>query len=70
MLKTRDRSAVWLDAVVIGASIACLVHCLLLPLLFAALSALTRIVAVPESFHLAALFFAILASAWAMRAGY
>jgi hypothetical protein len=70
MKNAGDRPVLWLDAVAIGASFACLVHCLLLPLLFAALPALTRVVAVPESFHIAAFLFAIPASAWAMRAGH
>lgn len=70
MAEPDQRRSVWLDAVAIGASMACLVHCLLLPLLLAVLPALTRIVAVPESFHVLAFLFAIPASAWAMRAGY
>jgi hypothetical protein len=70
MGKAGARQSVWLDAVAIGASLACLVHCLVLPLLLALVPALARAIAVPESFHRAALLFAIPASAWAMRAGY
>jgi hypothetical protein len=70
MGKAGTRQRAWLDAVAIGASLACLVHCLVLPLLLALLPALTRVVAVPESFHLGAFLFAIPASAWAMHTGY
>lgn len=70
MKQGEAQKAAWLDAVAIGASFACLVHCLALPLLFALLPALARSVAVPESFHLAAFLVAVPASAWAMRAGY
>lgn len=60
----------WLDAAAIGASAACLVHCLALPLLFAALPAASYLLQLPESFHLGAFLFAIPASALAMSAGY
>jgi hypothetical protein len=60
----------WLDAAAIGASAACLVHCLMLPLLFAALPAASRLLSLPESFHLAAFAFAVPASAIAMGTGY
>ncbi|WP_375392550.1 MerC domain-containing protein [uncultured Sphingomonas sp.] len=42
----------WVERVAIGASAACLAHCLALPILMAALPALTSVLAVPESFHL------------------
>ena len=48
----------WADRVAIGTSIACLLHCVGLPLLVAALPALS-VVAVPESFHLWVLAVAI-----------
>ena len=49
----------WVERAAVGASLACLVHCLALPLLFAALPALSKVFALPESFHLWALAFAI-----------
>lgn len=60
----------WLDVAAIGASAVCLLHCLALPLLFAALPAASRLLSLPEGFHLAAFLFAIPASATAMVAGY
>lgn len=59
-----------LDSLAVGASIACLVHCLLLPILFALLPAASAFLRMPESFHVAAFLLAIPASALAMRAGY
>ena len=53
----------WFDVAAIGASAACLVHCLALPLLFAMLPAIALIIKVPETFHLGA-------SALAMLTGY
>lgn len=61
---------VGLDSFAIGASIACLVHCLLLPILFALLPAASTFLRIPESFHIAAFLLAIPASALAMRSGY
>lgn len=60
----------WPDLFAIGASAACLVHCLLPPLLFVALPIAARALALPEDFHLAAFTLAIPASAFAMRRGY
>ena len=65
-----DHRSRWLDLAAVGASLACLIHCLLLPLLFAALPAITLLVKVPESFHLSAFLFAVPASAAAMLSGY
>lgn len=48
-----------LDALAIGVSFACLVHCLALPLVIALLPAFTAWLDVPESFHLAMLAFAL-----------
>lgn len=59
-----------LDSVAIGASIACLVHCLLLPIFLALLPAASAFLRVPESFHVAAFLLAVPASALAMRSGY
>ncbi len=54
----------------IGASIVCLAHCLMLPLLFTLLPAATRLGAVPETFHIGAFVLAIPISVLAMQAGY
>jgi hypothetical protein len=59
----------WADRVAIGTSIACLLHCVGLPLIVAALPALS--VVVPESFHLWVLAVAIplaLVALWQGRA--
>lgn len=53
----------------LAASFLCLVHCLALPLLIAALPPLSRILALPESVHLWLLGFAIPASGGALVAG-
>lgn len=59
-----------LDGLAIAASTACLVHCLLLPILFALLPAASAFLRVPEGFHVAAFLLAVPASAMAMRSGY
>lgn len=59
-----------LDSFAIGASVACLFHCLLLPILFALLPAASAFLGVPESFHVTAFLLAIPASALAMRSGH
>lgn len=66
----RREAASLLDLTAIGASAACLAHCLILPLLFAALPAISAVLAIPESFHLVTFTFAVPASAAAMAAGY
>ena len=53
------RRADWAERLAIGASAACLVHCLALPLAFAALPALSSVLSLPESFHLWVLAIAI-----------
>lgn len=70
-LPRRDTaSSTWLDLAAIGASGACLLHCLLLPVLLALLPAAGRLIHVPEGFHLAAFAAAIPASTVAMLLGY
>ncbi|WP_174280283.1 MerC domain-containing protein [Sphingomonas bacterium] len=59
----------WVERVAIGASAACLVHCLALPLLIAALPALSAVLDIPESFHLWALGLAIPAALFALLQG-
>ena len=41
----------WLDRVALSCSAACLIHCLALPLVVAALPALSTMLDVPEAFH-------------------
>lgn len=64
------RAGSWLDLLAIGASGACLLHCLLLPLAFALLPAASRFIELPESFHVAAFVTAVPASALAIISGY
>lgn len=59
----------WLDRAALGASLLCLAHCLALPLLFAALPVLARLLAIPESFHLWVLVFALPTSGFALFSG-
>ena len=58
------------DGLAIGASMLCLVHCLVLPVVIVLLPALAAFLAVPEAFHLWALAFAVPSSALALTAGY
>lgn len=69
MGRSRGTQRIW-DGAAIGASALCLIHCLALPVLIALLPALADLLAVPESFHLAALAFAVPASAVALGTGY
>jgi hypothetical protein len=65
----RSPSIDWVERAAVGASIACLVHCLALPLVLAALPALSSVLAIPESFHLWVLAFAVPASGAALFTG-
>ena len=67
MLRSR---ADLIEGLAIGATIACLVHCLALPLLIAAIPILSNVLPIPEHFHLIALGLAIPATAGALFAGY
>lgn len=60
----------WMDAFAAGASVLCLAHCLVLPLLIAAMPAAASLLALPGWFHPAAFAMAVPASAFAMLAGY
>lgn len=64
----RASLADWLDRTAVGASFLCLIHCAGLPLLLAALPALSQAVAIPERFHPWMLAFAIPTSAIALVA--
>ena len=59
----------WFERAALGASLLCLVHCLALPLIMAALPALSRVLAIPESFHLDVLAFAVPVSGWTLLNG-
>jgi hypothetical protein len=63
------RHADWVERAAIGASMLCLVHCLALPLLLAALPALSGVLHLPESIHLWILLFAIPSSLLALLSG-
>lgn len=58
-----------LDGLAIGASILCLVHCLLLPLVILLLPMLALVLNVPEAFHLAVFLLAVPTSLLALGAG-
>jgi len=60
----------WLDGLAIGASAACLVHCLALPALFALLPALSVLMPSPELIHGVAIIFAVPVSGGALLAGF
>ena len=65
-----DGSALdWLERVAVGASILCLIHCAGLPLLLAALPALSRLIALPEAFHAWILILAVPSSGAALLLG-
>ena len=59
----------WVERAAVGASALCLIHCAGLPLLLAALPALSSLIAIPESFHVWVLGFALPTSALALFAG-
>ncbi|MBB4838288.1 hypothetical protein HNP52_001339 [Sphingomonas kyeonggiensis] len=60
----------WFERAAASASILCLIHCAGLPLLLAALPALSRVLALPESLHLWLLAFAVPASGSALFFGF
>jgi hypothetical protein len=60
----------WLDRLAIGASAACLIHCLFLPILAAMLPATSRVLDVPEDAHIYVFIAAVPISALAMIRGY
>jgi len=58
-----------LDGFAVTASLLCLVHCLLLPVLLIALPVLATMLALPEAFHAAAFAVAVPTSILAMTSG-
>lgn len=59
-----------MDSLAIGASCICMIHCLALPLILAALPTVAQIFHIPESFHLIMLAIAVPTSALALAQGY
>lgn len=59
----------WLDRAAVGASAACLLHCVALPLVLAALPFVGTALFVPESFHRWMLGFAVPVALLALVAG-
>lgn len=64
-----DRTTDWIERMAVGASAVCLIHCIGLPVLLAALPALAMIIKIPESFHVWVLGLAILMSGIALHLG-
>ncbi len=60
----------WVERAAVGASALCLIHCAGLPLLLAALPALSSLIPIPESFHVWVLAFAVPTSALALVTGW
>ena len=63
------RTTDWIERMAVGASAVCLVHCIGLPVLLAALPALAMIIKIPESFHVWVLGLAIPMSGVALLLG-
>ncbi len=59
-----------LDGFAVAASLLCLIHCLLLPLLLIAIPLLATMLAVPEAFHAVAFAIAVPTSLLALGGGY
>jgi hypothetical protein len=72
MIEKSDRRGAghWLDGFAICASATCMVHCLGLPLLLAAMPVIARRIDPGESFHLVVLLLAIPTSALALIGGW
>lgn len=64
-----DRPVDWIERSAVGASFVCLVHCLALPFLLAALPALASVMPVSERFHLWVIAFAVPTSTIALWTG-
>ena len=60
----------WLDRAAMTGSAVCMVHCLVLPVLLAALPTVSAFVAIPESFHVWVLLFAVPVAAIALLGGH
>lgn len=69
MVKGGSGAVDWMDRAAVAASLACMAHCLALPLVIAALPALSSVLAVPEAFHVWVLVFAAPVAAVALVQG-
>ncbi|MCW2366297.1 hypothetical protein M2341_001744 [Sphingobium sp. B7D2B] len=69
LTQTRSRND-WLDGFAVCASVACMIHCLGLPLLLAALPAFADQIDPGESFHAVVLALAVPTSALALVSGW
>lgn len=65
-----DKRQRLLDGFAVTASLLCLIHCLLLPLLLIAIPVLATMLVVPEAFHAVAFAIAVPTSLLALGAGY
>jgi hypothetical protein len=59
-----------IEGIAVMAAIACLVHCIALPVILAALPAVASVMPIPETFHVLALAFAVPATGGALYVGY
>ena len=59
-----------IEGIAVGAALACLIHCIALPVVIAALPALATVVPIPATFHILALAFAVPATGGALYIGY
>ena len=58
------------ERIALGATFACLAHCVLLPVAIAALPAMASVVPIPDSVHLALLLLAVPSTGYALLIGY
>ena len=58
------------EGLAVGAALACLAHCIALPVIIAILPALATVMPIPETFHILALAFAAPATGGALYVGY
>ncbi|MGY2734631.1 MerC domain-containing protein [Sphingomonas sp. UYP23] len=67
--KGGSASVDWVERAAVGASFVCLIHCLALPFLLAALPTLASAFPVPETFHIWVIAFAVPTSMIALWSG-
>jgi hypothetical protein len=58
------------ERLALGATFACLAHCVLLPVAIAALPAMASVVPIPDSVHIALLLLAVPSTGYALLIGY
>ncbi|NIJ08783.1 uncharacterized protein (DUF697 family) [Sphingomonas vulcanisoli] len=64
------RTSDLIESMAIAGAVACLAHCLALPLVIAALPALASVVPIPTEFHIMLLLFAVPTTLFALIIGY